>query len=56
MENSKQRVLGYQVAKVIEKDDLAEVSGGWQWSNRITGGVSGGSGQGSEAHVDLVID
>ena len=57
MEDTKERVLAYSMAKLIKHDDLAEVSGGnWNWCSRGTGGGSGGSGEGGEVHVDLVID
>lgn len=57
MENKKERVLAYNRAKIIEKEDLADVSGGgWHWTHFGTGGASGGSGQGGEVHIDVTID
>ena len=56
MENKKERVLAYSMAKVISDAELAEVSGGWAVTSGITGGGSSGSGQVSEVHVDVHWD
>lgn len=56
MENAKERVLAYSKAKEISNEELAEVSGGWHTTTRMTAGASGGSGQGGEAHVDGMLD
>jgi len=56
MENKKERVLAYNMAKVITNDELAAVSGGRGYCHRKTGGGSAGSGQPTEVHMDIVID
>lgn len=59
MEHKKERVLAYSMAKVIDNDELAVVSGGWggwHWSHTMTAGGSAGSGQPAEAHVDVHWD
>lgn len=57
MENKKERVLAYSLAKVISQEELAAVSGGSpQWSSTMTGGGSAGSGQPTQAHVDVRWD
>ena len=56
MEINKERVLAYSMAKVIEKEELAEVAGGWELTNRMSAGASGGSGVGGEAHLDVIVD
>lgn len=58
MENSKERVLAYNKAKVIEQDELVAVSGGAgvNWTSLWTAGGSAGSGQPSEGHLDVSID
>ena len=57
MENTQDRVLAYNLAKVIDNEELAAVSGGSGHSTTgPTGGASGGSGQGGEAHIDIHWD
>lgn len=56
MERNKERVLAYSMAKVIEHDDLSEVSGGYQLSHGRTVAASGASGQGVDVHVDITVD
>jgi len=56
MEQNAERVLAYTKATVIDNAQLKEVSGGWSWTNRLTAGGSGGSGEPREAHVDVVVD
>ncbi len=58
MENKKERVLAYNMAKVITDDALIEVSGGkgyCQCSRKTIGG-SAGSGQPTEVHFEMVWD
>lgn len=58
MEIKKERVLAYSMAKEIGHDELAAVSGGagWHFTSFVTAGGSGGSGQPTEAHLDVHID
>lgn len=53
MENNQERVFAYNLSKVIDNDDLVNISGGSaQMSHHQTVHGSGGSGQG----VDVVYD
>ena len=57
MENKKERVLAYRLSKSITHDELAEVSGGSSiFCSHMSAGGSAGSGQGGEAHIDVVVD
>ena len=57
MENKKQRVLAYTMAKELKHDELKDVSGGSSsWCTRITGGMAQVSGQGHQSILDVVID
>ena len=56
MENSKERVLAYSKAKVIEHDELGGISGGGLWSSHQTIGPSGASGQGYDVRIDVSFD
>ena len=46
MENQNERVLAYTLAKQISHEELSDVSGGkasgWQMTQYMTGGASGG--------------
>lgn len=60
MENNRERVLAYNLAKEISNDELVAVSGGsgWNWgrpSNGITGGGSA-TNDGYEGHADMHWD
>jgi len=56
MENNRERVLAYSMAKVIDHESLSDVSGGMQLSNTQTFGPSGGIGQGADARIDVTVD
>lgn len=56
MENKQERVLAYSMAKVIEHEELAEISGGMHWSHRETAGPSGSSAGDYDVRVDVTID
>ena len=57
MENKNARVFAYERAKVIEMDDLSEVSGGFNMSHQQTLRSSGaGPIHNMDASVDLVVD
>ena len=59
MENINRRVLAYQLAKEIKKEELSEVSGGgllpMKMCLKTSGGGAATNGQ-WEAHLDLKLD
>ena len=56
MENSKKRVLAYQLAVPLSNDALDEVSGGIHMTSKQTFVASGNSAQGPEVIWELVVD
>jgi hypothetical protein len=56
MENKKERVLAYTLAKTIKQEDLEAVSGGISLTHRESMRPSGGSGQGSDIFMDVTVD
>lgn len=58
MENIKERVLAYTLAKEISHEELATVSGGSNnnLTHRQTVRASGGSGQGVDVFYDVSFD
>ena len=56
MENNEERVLAYNLSKIINQDDLESVSGGARVSQHLSGCASAGSGQGRQANLDVVWD
>lgn len=56
MENKKERVLAYTLAKTIKPEHLETVSGGVSLTNKETMRASGGSGQGSDIFIDVTVD
>lgn len=58
MTDSKERVFAYTLAKTIDNDELANVSGGYAatFTHSETVKGTGGSGQGVDAWYDQSID
>ena len=56
MENNKERVLAYTLAKTMKPEDLEAVSGGFSLTNKETLRASGASGQGSDIFIDVTVD
>lgn len=56
MENQKDRVFAYTLAKAIKPEEMEAVSGGVSLTNRESLRASGGSGQGSDMCIDVTID
>ena len=58
MENKKERVFAYNLAKTIGNNDLASVSGGasTQMTHRETVRASGSSGSGVDVIYDQSVD
>ncbi|MDP1602221.1 MAG: hypothetical protein Q8M03_03065 [Legionella sp.] len=59
MENQNERVLAYTLAKQISHEELSDVSGGkasgWQMTQYLTGGASGGGGS-WDTRLDITVD
>jgi hypothetical protein len=61
MENAKNRVLAYTLAKTIDSNDLAKVSGGnddagLKLSNKQSVYPSGSSAEGLDVRCDVSVD
>jgi len=57
MENNKERVMAYNLAKTIDKDALEDVSGGSSMSQRQTLGPSTGGGiKNLDTTLDIALD
>lgn len=55
MEN-KERVLAYTMAKSLDQNELAEVSGGMHMTHTSTAGPSGSYPGSWDVHVDISVD
>lgn len=56
MENQKERVFAYTLAKTIKPEEMEAVSGGVSLTNRETLRASGAAGQGSDIFIDVTVD
>ncbi len=57
MESNQERVLAYQLARVIEHDELGEVSGGSHMCSHMTMRPSGAGGlQDVDGTLDVSVD
>lgn len=51
-----QRILSFNKAKKLSKEELDSISAAGSWCSRMTMGGSGGSQHPTEGHLDVVFD